>query len=633
MDGRRAGGGGALATARPGALFRACVAAVGAGGPGAAAAAAPPPAVLARLAPALVANGSTPSVGTIMGALGKQHASGLGGGILWGLSVEAEHETGGQTIKLRPAAGGPSGSDGDSNNATATPAAVARRALASRALAFACRAGWAGTTNNCTDDGPVVGRLVDAALGVEQQLAAVPLGRTVGRVEEPATFPPLAAYLAGAGVDTPEAVLLVYAPYFHALFLDILPDPAARAAMPAYFVNAVTVDLARRDLLGGDMTTAWAAFLAARDPHERSLRPSVRERCVQRAVEGLPDEVARAWVAENVVPADTAAMAAIFNDTRTAAAAVVAATPWLDGPSKAATLRKINDAVFHNGGDPAYDPYTDVAVVEAGGDGSAYVTNTLAVAAASWRRVLAPLTSPAAAVRWRSPAFVFDASYTPSANRVTMTWSVQRWPLLPPAAAEGVPAALAYGGAAFVAGHEFGHALDVTGIFFNASGRLVPASILSPAAFAALRNRTDCLVDQYSGYAVEQLDGSPPIRLNGALTLGENMADAFGVRVAADALRAALRTRLASRTVAASNPVLAKEFTDEQLYWVGVAQTWCVKRSDTSVRRNVATGPHSLEPFRVLGPASHSAAFAQAFDCPVGSPYRPAGQRCTVYGA
>lgn len=108
--------------------------------------------------------------------------------------------------------------------------------------------------------------------------------------------------------------------------------------------------------------------------------------------------------------------------------------------------------------------------------------------------------------------------------------------------------------------------------------------------------------------------------------------DAFGVRVAADALAAALRSRLSSGRVAAANPALAEVFTDEQLYWVAVGQTWCAKRTDANLRRQVALGPHSPEPFRVLGPASQSAAFAKAFDCPVGSRYRPT-QTCTVYGA
>lgn len=557
-----------------------------------------------------------------MAALGQQHASGVGGDVLWGLAVEPVFETGGRIIKLRPPKS-PTGSRGV--NRTGTPVGDARRALATDALAFACRAGWAA---NCTSEGVPPDDLIDAALGLERQLAAVPVGEAMARMSL-ANAPALATYLAAADVKIPEELMVLHVTYFEALF-KFLDDPASRAIVPAYFAYAVTVDLAKRDLLGADMTASWMAFLSVRDPDLFSERPSVEERCTQRAVRGLPDEVARAWVAANVAPADTAAMAAIFNDTRAAAAEAVAATSWLDGPSKAAALRKINDAEIRNGGDPVYDPYSDVSVVATGG--GAYADNVLAVSAASWRRVIAPLTSAAAAARWRRPAFAFDASYFLLANRVTMTSAVQQWPLLPPAAATGVPAALAYGGAGYVAGHEFGHSLDNTGILFNSSGKLVPLTILSPASSVAFSNRTNCLVDQYSAYTVEQLGDSPPVRVNGAITLGENMADAFGVRVAADALKAALRSRLATKTVAASNPVLAKEFTDEQLYWVAVAQTWCIKRSDANLRRKVEDGPHSPEPFRVLGPASQSAAFASAFECPVGSPYRPK-QTCTIYGA
>lgn len=109
-----------------------------------------------------------------------------------------------------------------------------------------------------------------------------------------------------------------------------------------------------------------------------------------------------------------------------------------------------------------------------------------------------------------------------------------------------------------------------------------------------------------------------------------------GGLAAAAAAAAHLSTATADRQgpaePATAAAVADEVFTDEQLYWVAVGQTWCAKRTDANLRRQVALGPHSPEPFRVLGPASQSAAFAKAFDCPVGSRYRPT-QTCTVYGA
>lgn len=608
--------GGSLASTRPGVLFRTCVAAAAAG--------APPPAALARLAPALAGSRSPlPSVEAIFTALGKQHASGLGGGVLFQLSVSREYETGAQMPKLRPVR---TPTDVDESADPAAPAAAARRAVATDALAFACRVGWA---HNCTAAGRPRNGLIQAVLGLERAIAALPTPEAVARVQ-PERLPLIRAYLTAAGVPNARGpVLLLNAPYFDALFDTILADPVARSIMPTYFAYAVTLDLTKRDLLGSKMAASWMAYLAATDPAAHEERTSVADRCRDRAVSGLLDEVSRGWVAENVVPADTAAMAAILNDTRAAAAAVVAATSWLDEPSKEAAALKMTAATINNGADPAYDPYDDVSVVPTG-DG-AYVANMLSVSAAAWRRAVAPPVS--AEARWQLPAFAFDASYAPWKNLVTMTSAVQRWPLLPSATAAGVPAALAYGGAAFVAGHEFGHALDARGVFFNASGVLVNGSILSPASRRAFADRADCVVRQYSAYEVDQLgNASAPVRLDGKVTLTENMADAFGVRVAADALAVALRSRLSSGRVAAANAALAEVLTDEQLYWVAVGQTWCAKRTDANLRRQIVRGPHSPEPFRVLGPLSQSTAFAKAFDCPAGSRYRPA-QTCTVYGA
>lgn len=93
---------------------------------------------------------------------------------------------------------------------------------------------------------------------------------------------------------------------------------------------------------------------------------------------------------------------------------MVAATPWLDEASAAAVGPKISHMTVHNGADTAYDPYDDVRVVAprrgGRGRGAAYALNSASAAAAAWRRTVAPLTSLAAAARWKDPAYKFDAS-------------------------------------------------------------------------------------------------------------------------------------------------------------------------------------------------------------------------------
>lgn len=111
--------------------------------------------------------------------------------------------------------------------------------------------------------------------------------------------------------------------------------------------------------------------------------------------------------------------------------------------------------------------------------------------------------------------------------------------------------------------------------------------------------------------------------VNGNLTLGENIADAGGLRAAYAAYRAAANATAAASppAAAARNEVLAAAMSDEQLFFLAFAQTWCAKRTTSSMATLLATDPHSPGRFRVQGALSGYAPFLEAFDCPVSSRY------------
>lgn len=108
--------------------------------------------------------------------------------------------------------------------------------------------------------------------------------------------------------------------------------------------------------------------------------------------------------------------------------------------------------------------------------------------------------------------------------------------------------------------------------------------------------------------------------VNGNLTLGENLADAGGIRAAYAAYRAGANATAASAP-AARNEVLSAAMSDEQLFFLAYAQTWCAKRTTASVATLLATDPHSPGRFRVQGVLSGYAPFVAAFNCPASSRY------------
>lgn len=108
----------------------------------------------------------------------------------------------------------------------------------------------------------------------------------------------------------------------------------------------------------------------------------------------------------------------------------------------------------------------------------------------------------------------------------------------------------------------------------------------------------------------------------GRLTLGENIADLGGIKQAFTAYSALRGT--------AGDWRLFREFTNDQLFFIGYAQSWCSLTRPSAERVRLATDPHSPPMYRVNGPLSDFAPFAEAFNCPVGSAMRPA-QPCAVW--
>jgi len=572
--------GGTLAAEKSGVLYGACRAAAAAGG------GAPSAAALAPLRPALVlfarnaaAAPPVPTVATVAAAVAATHRGGLAGDALWGWSVGSDRYAGGGGVLLHLS---PPRHPVDAVSAGAAVPAAARVAFADAMLAAACDAWWVADGGCASAEGRAVH--VNAALAVEAALDGLPRARSAPVPLDSADAPALAAYRSALGpVGPPSATRLVDAPFFTALSRHVLGNTTLRAAMPAFFVYTATARYAARGLLGAAARSAVDVYTAAAVGTGGDVPPppSSAGRCFAEVAELLPDELSAAWAAANVAPADTAAMGGLLDGVRAAAGRLVEATPWLDAPSRAAARRKVDGARGHVGVDPgARQPYADVAVAPGA---AAYVAGLASAAAAAARRRLARVASPPAerrGGRWRSPAFVLDASYTPWTNTVTFNAVLQRWPVLPSAAAAPAPApaALAYGGAAFVLGHEFGHAFDPVGVRYDAAGVAVPGGWLSPAARAAFTNRTACVTAVYDNFTVEQLSvpGAPPVTVNGAAALREALADAFGVAAAADAFAAALapggRVADAGGSVAATNPALAAVFTDAQLFWVAAVR-------------------------------------------------------------
>jgi endothelin-converting enzyme/putative endopeptidase len=189
--------------------------------------------------------------------------------------------------------------------------------------------------------------------------------------------------------------------------------------------------------------------------------------------------------------------------------------------------------------------------------------------------------------------------------------------LQPPFFTRGAPDGVNHGANGKVMGHELTHGFDDEGRQFDAEGNL--RDWWTASVGQEFDRRAACIADQYDGYvAVDDL------KVNGKLTLGENIADLGGLKLTYSAWQAL-------HPGASGEPEVAG-FTPAQTFFLAFAQSWCAKERPEAVRTQIRTDPHSPEQWRVNGPISNFPAFQEAFQCPAGSAMvRPPGKRCELW--
>src|SRR6266852_6020499 len=197
-----------------------------------------------------------------------------------------------------------------------------------------------------------------------------------------------------------------------------------------------------------------------------------------------------------------------------------------------------------------------------------------------------------------------NAYYNPSMNEMVFPAGIMQAPFFKTDA----PVVTNHGGLGMVMGHELTHGFDDEGRQFDGDGNL--HEWWSPEVTKAFEQRAACVADKYDRYvAVDD------VHLNGKLTLGENIADIGGLKMALSALR---------EKQGRSDPRTERDF------FVSFAQAWCTNYRPEAARLQAQVNPHSTAQWRVNGPVSDNADFARTFSCKAGSAMNPE-KKCAVW--
>jgi putative endopeptidase len=340
----------------------------------------------------------------------------------------------------------------------------------------------------------------------------------------------------------------------------------------------------------------------------KSLQPRWK-RCVRFADQGMGEALAQPFVKEFLGDEGKAAAKRMVAGIEGSMKVDIGALAWMDDATRAKAEEKLAKVINKIGYPESWRSYAGLVT-----DRSSFVGNVRKANELEVRRRLAKVGKPVDKNEWEMTPPTVNAYYEPTMNEMVFPAGILRAPFY---AQTQIPA-LNFGAIGMVVGHELTHGFDDEGRQFDADGNL--RDWWTAPVASEFDKRATCVEHQFDAYVV--VDDS---HVKGKLTLGENIADLGGVKLALSTLE-----RVESGAEAASTKTGG--FTREQEFFLGFAQSWCANYRPEALRLLVATNPHSPPKFRVNGPLSNLPEFASAFQCKEGAPMvRAARDRCEIW--
>ncbi len=239
-----------------------------------------------------------------------------------------------------------------------------------------------------------------------------------------------------------------------------------------------------------------------------------------------------------------------------------------------------------------------------------YAGNALRGAAFDLARKLARIGHAVDRNEWEMTPPTVNAYYNPLKNQMVFPAGILQPPFYDVKAATAVN----LGAMGMVVGHELTHGFDDEGSQFDKKGNL--REWWTKNVKSRFETATHCVEKEYGAF-----EAIPGVKLNGKLTLGENIADNGGVKLAFAAYRALTR---------GTKEGIADGFSEDQQFFLSIGQVWCSKQRDEYARMAAQIDPHSPAKWRVNGSLKNSNEFAQAFACEPGTAMNPTN-KCTVW--
>src|SRR5262249_10116390 len=311
----------------------------------------------------------------------------------------------------------------------------------------------------------------------------------------------------------------------------------------------------------------------------KELRPRWK-RCVQYTDGDLGEALGEAVVGEAFPASAKEDTLKMVRELESALESDIKGLSWMSDGTKQQALVKLHAVANKIGYPDKWRDYGALQIVRGDAIGNSQRANQF-----EFRRQMNRIGKPLDKGEWEMTPPTVNAYYHPLQNNINFPAGTPQPPFYKP----GADAAINYGAAGAVIGHELTHGFDDQGRQFDAQGNL--KDWWTPDDAKAFDERAQCTVDQYSAFtAVDD------VKVNGKLTLGENVADNGGLRIA-------LMAYLTSLGSAGGKTL--DGFTPEQRFFISYGQSWCTNSRPERERMLAQTNPHSPPHFRVNGVVSN----------------------------
>ncbi len=366
--------------------------------------------------------------------------------------------------------------------------------------------------------------------------------------------------------------------------------------------------------VGDELYSAYFDFFGRQMSGQQEMRPRWK-RAMSVPNSLLGEAVGEIYVKKYFPESDKQRMTEMVKNLQVALGQHIDALEWMSAATKAKAQEKLNTFTVKIGYPDKWKDYSSLAIDPA----ISYWENIKRASAWYTADNLSDLGKEVDRTRWFMSPQTVNAYYNPTTNEICFPAAILQPPFYNSAADDAVN----YGAIGVVIGHEMTHGFDDQGRQFDKDGNMNNWWTAEDAD--AFKVRTDILVDQFNKIEVlPAKDGQPAVMADGALSLGENIADQGGLRVSYTALHNSFKEN-------GGEPAPVDGFTADQRFYLSYATIWGQNIRDEEAARLTKVDVHSLGKNRVNATLRNIESFYNAFGITDGKMFLPEEERVIIW--